>query len=75
MKLFFFFFFFLHREIIKSLPFAKLVLTSQYINLDNVLFYSVFHAFHRKNNSSIVLQNLNPEGPSDSYVCEVTPPA
>ena len=42
--------------------------------IDNVLFYSVFHTFHRKNNSSVILRSLNPEGPLGSYLCNVTLP-
>ena len=37
-----------------------------------MLFYSVFHPFHRKNDSSVILKSLNPEG---SYLCDVTLPA
>ena len=40
-----------------------------------MLFYSVFQTFHRKNDSSVVLKSLNPEGPLDSYLYEVILPA
>ena len=42
--------------------------------MDNLLFYSVFHTFNRKNDSSVVLKSLNPEGPLGSYLCDVTLP-
>ena len=37
-----------------------------------MLFYSVFQTFHRKNDSSIILKSLNPEGPLGSNLCDVT---
>ena len=38
-----------------------------------MLFYSVFQTFYRKkNNSSVVLKIVNPEGPLGSYLCVVT---
>ena len=41
-----------------------------------MLFYSVFHTFHRKkNNSSVILKSLNPEGPLGSYLCDITLPS
>ena len=41
-----------------------------------MLFYSVFQTFHRKkNDGSVVLKSLNPEGPVGSCLCEVTLPA
>ena len=40
-----------------------------------MLFYSVFHTFHRKNDSSVILKSLNPEGPLGSYLCDITLPA
>ena len=39
--------------------------------IDNVLFYSVFHTFHRKNDSSVVLMSLKPEVSLGSYLCDV----
>ena len=39
--------------------------------------YSIlyFKPFTEKNDSSVVLKSLNPEGPSGSYLCDVTLPA
>ena len=42
--------------------------------IDNVLFYSVFQTFQRKNDRSVILKSLNPEGPLDSYLCDLTVP-
>ena len=40
-----------------------------------MLFPSVFQTFHRKIDRSVVLRGLNPEGPLDSYLSDVTLPA
>ena len=54
---------------------VKRILTSNTKPIDNVIFPSVFQTFHRKNDHSIVLRSLNPEGPLGSYLCDVTLPA
>ena len=40
-----------------------------------MLFPSVFQTFHRKNDHSVILRGLNPEGSSGSYLCDITLPA
>ena len=54
---------------------VKHILTSNTSPIDNVLFHSVFHTFHRKNDSSVTLRSLNPEGPLGSYLYDITLPA
>ena len=33
-----------------------------------------FQTFHRKNNGSVILKSLNPEGPFKRYLCDITHP-
>ena len=53
-------------------------LTSKYINL-YIICYSILYMYFtpstEKNDSSVVLKRLNPEGHLSSYLCDVTLPA